>query len=37
MILEKEDCETVRVIIQDPATDGVLKDSGEIPVKLGTQ
>jgi len=36
MILEKEDCETVRVVIQDPATDGVLAQSDDIPVKLGT-
>lgn len=36
MILENEECKKVTVIIQDPATDRVLAQSDEIPVKLGT-
>ena len=36
MILENEDCKTIRMIIQDPATDGVLAQSDDIPVELGT-
>ena len=37
MILENEECKTVRVIIQDPATDAVLAQSDDIPVSLGTK
>jgi len=37
MILENEDCKTVRVMIQDPATDSVLARSDDIPVSLGTK
>ena len=36
MILENEECKIIRVIIQEPATDGVLAQSEEIPVRLGT-
>jgi len=36
MLLESEECKKVTVIIQDPATDRVLAQSVEIPVKLGT-
>lgn len=35
MVLQREDCPKLRVVIQDPATDGVLAQSEEIPVKLG--
>lgn len=35
MVLKREDCPKVRVVIQDPVTDGVLAQSEEIPVKLG--
>ena len=34
MMLTKDDCTTVRIAIQDPATDAVLAQSDEIPVKL---
>ncbi len=37
MLLENEDCKTIRVMIQDPATDAVLAQSDDIPVNLGTQ
>jgi len=36
MVLENEECKKVTVIVQDPATDSVLAQSDEIPVKLGT-
>jgi len=36
MILENEECKIIRVIIQEPATDGVLAQSEDIPVNLGT-
>ncbi len=35
MMLIREDCSSVRVMILDPATDAVLDQSAEIPVKLG--
>jgi hypothetical protein len=36
MILEKEDAENCRVVIQDPTTDRVLAQSKDIKIKLGT-
>jgi hypothetical protein len=35
MVLRREDCPAVRVTILDPATDSVLVQSDEIPVRLG--
>lgn len=35
LMLTREDCKTVRVVVQDPATDAVLDQSDELPVKLG--
>ncbi len=35
VMLTREDRETVRVVVQDPATDAVLGQSDEIPVRLG--
>ena len=35
MMLTVDDCETVRLVVQDPATDAVLAQSDPIPVKLG--
>lgn len=35
VMLTREDCETVRLVVQDPTTDAVLGQSSEIPVKLG--
>jgi len=35
LMLTRDDCQTVRVLVQDPATDAVLDQSDEIPVKLG--
>jgi hypothetical protein len=35
LMLTRDDCQTVRVVVQDPATDAVLGQSDEIPVKLG--
>ena len=37
MLLENENCEKVKVIIQDQATDRVLVEHKEIPVELGTK
>ena len=37
MILENDEVESVRVVIQDPASDGVLAQSRDINVKLGTR
>jgi hypothetical protein len=34
-MLTREDCETVRIVVQDPATDAVLGQSDEIAVRLG--
>jgi hypothetical protein len=36
MILEKEDVDKCRVVIQDPITDRVLAQSKDIKIKLGT-
>lgn len=35
MILTRDDCTSVRVVVLDPATDAVLAQSEELPVKLG--
>ena len=35
LMLTRDDCETVRVVVQDPATDAVLDQSDELPVRLG--
>lgn len=35
LMLTRDDCTTVRVVVQNPATDAVLDQSGELPVKLG--
>lgn len=35
LMLTREGCTTVRIVIQDPATDAVLAQSDEIPVQLG--
>ena len=35
LMLTKDDCETVRIVIQDSKTDAVLDQSDELPVKLG--
>jgi len=35
MLLQSEECDKVRVVVQDPATDAVLAQSKDIPVKLG--
>ena len=35
MMLTRDDCESVRIVLLDPATDAVLNESKEIPVKLG--
>lgn len=35
MMLTRDDCTTVRVVVLDPATDAVLDQSDELPVKLG--
>jgi hypothetical protein len=34
MILDRDDCDRVRVVIQDPATDAVLAQSADLPVRL---
>jgi hypothetical protein len=34
LILTRDDCETVRVVVQDPATDALLTRTDKIPVKL---
>jgi hypothetical protein len=34
VMLTREDSETVRIVVQDPATDAVLGQSDEIPVRL---
>ena len=33
-MLTRDDCKTVRVVVQDPATDAVLDHSDELPVRL---
>jgi hypothetical protein len=35
MMLTRDDCQQVRVVVQDPATDAILDRSAEIPVRLG--
>jgi hypothetical protein len=35
LVLKRPECKKVRVLIQDPATDRVLGQSEEVPVKLG--
>jgi hypothetical protein len=35
IMLTVEDCRSVRVVVQDPATDAVLARSAEVPVRLG--
>lgn len=35
LMLTRDDCTTIRVVVQDPTTDAVLCQSGELPVKLG--
>ena len=35
LMLTRDDCQKVRIIVQDPATDAVLDQSDELPVKLG--
>jgi len=35
MMLTRDDCDSVRVVVLDPTTDAVLDQSGELPVKLG--
>jgi hypothetical protein len=34
VMLLRDDCKSVRLVAQDPATDAVLGESGEIPVRL---
>jgi hypothetical protein len=35
LMLTRDDCQALRIVIQDPATDAVLDQSNAIPVKLG--
>ena len=35
MMLTRDDCSSVRVVVLDPATDAVLDQSDDLPVKLG--
>ena len=35
MMLTRDDCDCVRVVVLDPATDAVMDQSDELPVKLG--
>jgi hypothetical protein len=35
LMLTRDDCASVRVVVQDPVTDAVLDQSEEIPVRLG--
>ena len=35
MLLRREDCASIRIVVLDPATDSVLVQSEEIPVRLG--
>ncbi|HRS17563.1 MAG TPA: PglZ domain-containing protein [Thermoanaerobaculaceae bacterium] len=35
LMLTRDDCAAIRVVVQDPATDAVLAQSEELPVKLG--
>jgi len=35
LMLTRDDCAAIRVVVQDPATDAVLDQSEELPVRLG--
>ncbi|MDM8516748.1 PglZ domain-containing protein [Desulfobacterales bacterium HSG16] len=35
MMLTRDDCKNVRIVVQDPSTDAVLAQSEKLPVKLG--
>jgi hypothetical protein len=35
LMLTRDDCETVRIVVLDPSTDAVLDQSADLPVKLG--
>ena len=35
IMLTRDDCTSVRIVVLDPATDAVLDQSDELPVKLG--
>jgi hypothetical protein len=35
LMLTREDCATVRIVVMDPNTDAVIDQSDEIPVSLG--
>jgi PglZ domain len=35
IMLTRDDCKTVRIVIQDPASDALVDQSDEIPVRLG--
>jgi hypothetical protein len=35
LMLIRDDCSSVRLVVQDPSTDAVLGQSEEIPVRLG--
>ena len=35
LMLTRDDCDSVRVVVLDPATDAVMDQSDELPVKLG--
>jgi len=35
LMLTRDDCQALRIVLQDPATDAVLDQSNAIPVKLG--
>lgn len=35
LMLTRDSCETLRVVVQDPASDAVLDQSDELPVRLG--
>jgi hypothetical protein len=35
LMLSAQGCETLRIVVQDPANDAVLAQSDELPVKLG--
>jgi len=35
MMLTRDDCTSLRVVVLEPATDAVLDQTDELPVKLG--
>lgn len=35
MIVKRDDCESLRIVVQHPETDAILAQSGELPLKLG--